>query len=331
MNNRTIKMELLPTLAPVYGGGLIVAFLPEDYVLPENIRAFAIFKGSKQRQLTEARVSVEDNAFHAVIPDHEPPEEVEVSVYIQLPSGEGDTIASERFTYYLDQTCYLARYLAASVHKLESLEDWDYIQGPNFSLEQEDFSTLDERLTSAFQHLILPLDWNLLGDHDELIPRETLFHFAARLGLSTFVTLLLEKNGAQECLALRNRHNELAESIARERGFEGLADLITDPHAHGVIRWESKEQIGPTTVLKQHSFGTISTSSHPYLDTWPPIEKEIEALTATSLPPSSSLPLRYNMNSTWDEALEESPSSRTQSMFHSESYDSEFASPDSLF
>ena len=53
---------------------------------------------------------------------------------------------------------------AFSVHDLESLEDWDSIRGENFSLEQEDFGSLDERLTSAFQHLILPSDWNLLGD-----------------------------------------------------------------------------------------------------------------------------------------------------------------------
>jgi len=60
------------------------------------------------------------------------------------------------------------------------------------------------------------------------IPRETLFHFAARLGLSTFVTLLLEKDGAQECLILKNRYGELAEDIARQRQFDGLADLITE-------------------------------------------------------------------------------------------------------
>lgn len=51
-----------------------------------------------------------------------------------------------------------------SVHDFESLEEWDNIRGENFSLEQEDFNSLDERLTSAFQHLILPFDWNLLGD-----------------------------------------------------------------------------------------------------------------------------------------------------------------------
>ena len=58
--------------------------------------------------------------------------------------------------------CYCCVFF--SVHNLESLEDWDSIRGENFSLEQEDFGTLDERLTSAFQHLILPTDWNLLGD-----------------------------------------------------------------------------------------------------------------------------------------------------------------------
>jgi len=47
---------------------------------------------------------------------------------------------------------------------LESLEDWDNIQGPQFSLQQEDFATLDERLASAFEHLILPPDWNILGN-----------------------------------------------------------------------------------------------------------------------------------------------------------------------
>lgn len=51
-----------------------------------------------------------------------------------------------------------------SVHDLEGLEDWDYIRGPQFCLANEDFPTLDERLTSAFQHLILPSTWNLLGD-----------------------------------------------------------------------------------------------------------------------------------------------------------------------
>ena len=62
----------------------------------------------------------------------------------------------------------------------------------------------------------------------EKIPRETLFHFAARLNLSTFTALLLEKKGASSCLALRNNHNDLAETIARKHGHQSLADLIAE-------------------------------------------------------------------------------------------------------
>jgi len=64
--------------------------------------------------------------------------------------------------------------------------------------------------------------------HSDDIPRETLFHFASRLGLSTFVTLLLEKPGAETCLQLLNKHNEHARDIALSRGFDGLADLIAE-------------------------------------------------------------------------------------------------------
>nr|CAB3222859.1 rho guanine nucleotide exchange factor 18-like [Phallusia mammillata] len=298
------RMELLPTSAPVYGGGLIVMFLPENFALPEHIRAFLVFKGSKQRHVTEARISIEDNAFQAVVPDHEPPERVEVAVYVRFSNGECKCIGAEDFTYYLDQTCYLARYLADSVHNLESLEDWDYIQGGNFSLAQEDFSTLDERLTSAFQHLILPPNWSVLGDPDTAhIPRETLFHFAARLGLSTFVTLLLDKNGAKECLKLKNRHGDFAEDIARDRKFDGLSDLITDPHVHGVIRWENKESIGKTTYLKQHSFGTVSTTSETYNNLWPTLDIEFEALVKTAPPSAFQLP---DTSAVWDEAMDDS-------------------------
>lgn len=46
----------------------MVAFLPENYTLPNEIRAFLVFEGTQQRQVTEAKISIEDNALHAVIP-----------------------------------------------------------------------------------------------------------------------------------------------------------------------------------------------------------------------------------------------------------------------
>nr|XP_039270740.1 uncharacterized protein LOC120345381 isoform X1 [Styela clava] len=284
-------MDTSPTSAPVYGGGLVEVEIYADIEIPEFARLFLVFDGSKQRQVTEARITDEGRKLEAVIPDHEPPEIVALSLIIKLHGGSCRTLAQEPFTYYLDQTCYLARYLADSVHDLESLEDWDYIRGPKFSLADENFPTLDERLTSAFQHLILPTTWNLLGDPTTVdIPRETLFHFAARLGLSSFVTLLLEKRGAAECLQIRNKHNELAKNIARSKSYDGLADLITDPHAHGVIRWESTHRMTQSTTIKRHSFGTVTTSTEMQNGDFPPIEEEIDAIVRDHPPPTPDKP-----------------------------------------
>ena len=76
-----------------------------------------------------------------------------------------ETIPLGTFLYRTDQTQLLAVYLAQSVDDLESLEDWDEIRGEGFSLCSEDFEDLDQRLTAAFQHLLLPQDWSLPGNH----------------------------------------------------------------------------------------------------------------------------------------------------------------------
>ena len=54
-------------------------------------------------------------------------------------------------------------YFNFSVHDVESLEDWDLIKDEGYCLENEDFETLDNRLTRAFKHLVLPDDWHILG------------------------------------------------------------------------------------------------------------------------------------------------------------------------
>jgi len=47
------------------------------------------------------------------------------------------------------------------------------------------------------------------------------------------------------------------------------------PHAHGVIKWESKEQIGQAVILTRHSFGTVSTCAEIKDEVFPPISKLI--------------------------------------------------------
>ena len=65
----------------------------------------------------------------------------------------------------------------------------------------------------------LPENWSLLGNCPNKADnkRETLFHFGARLGLTKFVSLLLNFHGARKCLSIPNRHGELASGLVEER------------------------------------------------------------------------------------------------------------------
>ena len=59
-------------------------------------------------------------------------------------------------------------------------------------------------------------------------PRETLLHFAARLGLSQFAQQLLDKAGSDVALRLPNKNGELASDLARARGLEDLAERMIE-------------------------------------------------------------------------------------------------------
>jgi len=116
------------------------------------------------------------------------------------------------------------------VHSVESLEDWDLIRDEGYSLKNEHFETLDNRLTRAFKHLILPDDWHLLGlPENRHIKRETIMHFAARLGLVEFALLLLQKNGAEQCLRITNVNDQIPSELAKTSDFDDLAYILSNP------------------------------------------------------------------------------------------------------
>ena len=50
--------------------------------------------------------------YNILLSDHEPPEQIEFNVYILFGNNEVKLMATEIFTYFLDPTCFLARYLA---------------------------------------------------------------------------------------------------------------------------------------------------------------------------------------------------------------------------
>ncbi|XP_038669297.1 LOW QUALITY PROTEIN: A-kinase anchor protein 13-like [Scyliorhinus canicula] len=80
--------------------------------------------------------------------------------------------------------------------------------------------------------------WNVLGPDSKLpasIPRETLMHFAARLGLSKLASFLLQQPGGQEALGITNLDGATPVNLAAQRGFHGLEELFAQQKPDAVL------------------------------------------------------------------------------------------------
>ena len=204
-----------------------------DRIEEQNISVLCCIEGSSQRHICSTTPDYGNpKAVICAVPEHEPAEDCSLSlVFFGRQNQTTETVPLGKFVYETDRTQLLAVYLAQSVHDVESLEDWDEIRGEGFSLIDEDFSTLDDRLSCAFHHLLLPEKWSLLGDHKEQVARETLYHFCVRLGLVKFLRLLFTKPGAKLSLQIPNRHNELPKCLAQSRQHDELFRILSDPNA----------------------------------------------------------------------------------------------------
>ena len=52
-------------------------------------------------------------------------------------------------------------------------------------------------------------------------------HFAARLGLVEFALLLLQKNGAEQCLRITNVNDQIPSELAKTSDFDDLAYILS--------------------------------------------------------------------------------------------------------
>lgn len=59
-------------------------------------------------------------------------------------------------------------------------------------------------------------------------PRETLMHFAVRLGLLRLTWFLLQKPGGRGALSIHNKEGATPVSLALERGYHELHQLLTE-------------------------------------------------------------------------------------------------------
>ncbi|XP_078672046.1 uncharacterized protein LOC144911668 isoform X5 [Branchiostoma floridae x Branchiostoma belcheri] len=276
VENEGCRMAFSPSEAPVYGGSTIVAAFAEDSPLPEEHEFFLIFRGSQQRHITIAR-QLNSYTLQAVIPDHDCAEMVEVSVCASDSVAHHQIIASGLFQYTHDKTWDMARQLADNSTNQDSPLDSPNAPHVQFDLVGEDVDTFDVQMTSAFESLNLPPGWNVLGTNtaveEDPQPRETLLHFAARLGLRRLAAFLVEKPGAEAAIKLPNKDGDLPSDLAKKAGHDEVAALLTDPDGYlsssPVPRvWETREVLqdspgkGETSaVLKRHSLGSATLST----------------------------------------------------------------------
>ncbi|XP_071793867.1 rho guanine nucleotide exchange factor 28-like isoform X2 [Asterias amurensis] len=275
-------MAFSPQESPIYGGGQIVVVFSETSDLPGlDAEIFLVFQGSKSRHVTLAR-RLDYHTIQAIIPGHNSFESVHLSVYAS-EGGNPHLISEGTLNFVQDSTYYLAQFLASSVSDITALENPSSIKSERFNLWTEDMSTLDERLTTAFEHLELSPSWRLVEDTSRLEqdppPRETLLHFATRLGLPQFAEHLLGKEGSDIALRLPNQNGELAVALARSHGLDDLADRMNE-HDFGGSSHQSAD-LGrvqsKSVMVKRHSLGTATISTNTTEDTRS-LEEDIQML-----------------------------------------------------
>ncbi|XP_022086949.1 A-kinase anchor protein 13-like [Acanthaster planci] len=260
------QMAFSPKESPIYGGSQMVVVFSETGDLPsEDAEIFLVFQGTKSRHVTVAR-RLDHSSVKAIIPGHDCFESVHLSCYSSL-DGAVELLSEGAFSYIQDSTYFLAHYLASSVCDLTALQNPSSIKSDRFNLWEEDMSTLDERLTAAFEHQDLSPSWRLVEDPSRLDqdppPRETLLHFATRFNLPQFAEYLLDKPGSDVALRIPNQNGELAVTLARSHGLNDLADRMDEHsfsgsshHPTDLSRVQSK-----SVTVKRHDIGTATITS----------------------------------------------------------------------
>nr|XP_013813727.1 PREDICTED: A-kinase anchor protein 13-like [Apteryx mantelli mantelli] len=138
-------------------------------------------------------------------------------------------VAEESFQFVQDEAYDAAQFLATCAGNQQALNFTRFLDRSRPPAADVEF--LDEKVTLAFRHLKLPAEWNVLGADQSLnenIPRETLMHFAARLGLLRLTWFLLQQPGGRGALSIRNTEGATPVTLALERGYQKLHQLLTE-------------------------------------------------------------------------------------------------------
>ncbi|XP_051062541.1 LOW QUALITY PROTEIN: A-kinase anchor protein 13 [Phodopus roborovskii] len=251
-------MKLSPQQAPLYGDCVVTILLAEEDKVEDDANFYLIFSGSTLYHCTSTR-KVSSDTLETIAPGHDCCETVKVLLCASRGGLPVFVVAEDNFHFVQDEAYDAAQFLATSAGNQQALNFTRFLarSGP----PSGDVNSLDERVALAFRHLKLPEEWNVLGAEHTLHdggPRETLMHFAVRLGLLRLTWFLLQKPGGRGALSIHNKEGATPVSLALERGYHKLHQLLTEENAGEPDSWSSLSYEIP--------YGDCSVRHHRELD-----------------------------------------------------------------
>uniref|UniRef100_A0A672V7E9 A-kinase anchoring protein 13 n=1 Tax=Strigops habroptila TaxID=2489341 RepID=A0A672V7E9_STRHB len=242
------------------GDSVITVQLTEEDKVEDDVVFYLVFTGSTVQHCTSTR-KINPGSLETISPGHDCCETVKVALCASREGHPVLVVAEESFQFVQDEAYDAAQFLATCAGNQQALNFTRFLDRSRPPAADVDF--LDEKVALAFRHLKLPAEWNVLGADQSLtenIPRETLMHFAVRLGLLRLTWFLLQQPGGRGALSIHNNEGATPVSLALERGYQKLHQLLTEEEAREPDSWSTLSH----TV---HS-GDYSVKHHRGLDVY---------------------------------------------------------------
>uniref|UniRef100_A0A8U8C2T8 Uncharacterized protein n=1 Tax=Geospiza parvula TaxID=87175 RepID=A0A8U8C2T8_GEOPR len=221
------------------GDSVITVQLTEEDKVEDDVVFYLVFTGSTVQHCTSTR-KINPGSLETISPGHDCCETVKVALCASREGHPILVVAEESFQFVQDEAYDAAQFLATCAGNQQALNFTRFLDRSRPPAADVDF--LDEKVALAFRHLKLPAEWNVLGADQSLsenIPRETLMHFAVRLGLLRLTWFLLQQPGGRGALSIHNNEGATPVSLALERGYQKLHQLLTEEGAREPDSWST--------------------------------------------------------------------------------------------
>uniref|UniRef100_A0A8C3HYH1 A-kinase anchoring protein 13 n=1 Tax=Chrysemys picta bellii TaxID=8478 RepID=A0A8C3HYH1_CHRPI len=217
--------------------------LTEEAELEDDVVFYLVFTGSAVQHCTSTR-KINRGTLETIAPGHDCCETVKVALCAAKEGLPVLVVAEESFQFIQDEAYDAAQFLATCAGNQQALNFTRFLDRSRPPSGDVDF--LDEKVVLAFRHLKLPAEWNVLGTDqtlNESSPRETLLHFAVRLGLLRLTWFLLQQPGGRGALCIHNNEGATPVSLALERGYQKLHQILTEEEAGEPDSWSTLSHI----------------------------------------------------------------------------------------